>query len=376
MYQPKTLTQIKADLLKCVGAQSHPMEMTQKEDVQRACDLLQNLDSDHWCQVWSEIARPYEENARKQEKLGNYGDAKRNYMLAYNYYRMARFTVPNTPAKKAAYRSSIENYLKAARFFDPPLERVTIPFNGKEGEGKEIPVYLRKPKGIHRPPVLINHAGVDVFKEEQCLVEQDFLERGIAMLAMDMPGTGESPIKGTGDAERLYNPIIKYVQNRDDLDGSRIGLMGMSFGGYWTAKLAHIELERLTAVVSWGGGAHYNFQPDWQFKCRYAPTHLGNEDLIVTRSHAFGIYNFDEWLEYVPSLSLLTQGILDRPCVPMLLVNGKDDVQVPIQDLYLLLEHGLPKTARVFPGGHMGMSPLTVKTVADWMSRKLLKTTK
>ena len=371
MYEPKTLAQVKTDLLKCVLNQSHPMEMTREEDVRRASDRLQSLGSDHWCQVWSEIARSYEERGREEEETANDEKAKNSYMLAYNYYRMARFPVPNTPAKKAAYRASVENYVKASRYFDPPLERIVIPFQGREGEGKEIRAYLRKPIGIDRPPVLINHAGVDVFKEEQCLIESAFLDRGIATLSMDMAGTGESPILGSLDAERLYDPMMTYLQNRSDLDGASIVILGMSFGGYWVTKIAHIELDRLKAAVCWGGGAHYTFQKDWQYKCRYAPTHLGNEDLIVTRSHSFGIFSFEEWLEYVPNLSLLSQGILDKPCIPLLIVNGKDDAHVPVQDHYLLLEHGSPKTIRLFPGGHMGMTPQTLPTICDWIGSQL-----
>lgn len=292
-------------------------------------------------------------------------------MLAYNYYRMARFPVPNTAAKKAAYRASVNNYVKASRYFDPPLERVVIPFEGRKGEGKEIRAYLRIPRGLERPAVLINHAGVDVFKEEQCLIEPAFLERGIATFSMDMAGTGESPVLGSLEGERIYSPVISYLQNRGDVDGSRVGILGMSFGGYWVTKVAHIEQSRLKAAVCWGGGAHYVFQPDWQYKCRYAPTHLGNEDLIVTRSHSFGIFSFEEWLEYVPKLSLLTQGILDEPCAPLLIVNGKNDAHVPLEDHYLLLEHGDPKTVRLFPGGHMGMTPQTLPTIADWVRSSL-----
>ncbi|MFC1860726.1 alpha/beta hydrolase family protein [Chloroflexota bacterium] len=371
MHQPKTLEQIKSDMIERVGPQRHPMEMTREEDVRKACDMLKSLDSDHWCQMWSDIAIPYEEEGAKQEKNGNNAEAERNYLLAYNYYRMARFPVINTPAKKIAYDSSVNNYVKASRYFDPPLEKILIPFDGREGEGKEIPVYLRKPRGVDRPPVLIHHAGVDVFKEEQCLVEPAFLERGIATLAMDMPGTGEAPILGSTNAERLYDPIVTYIQNREDLDGTRIGHMGMSFGGYWAIKLAHVRREKLKAVVSWGCGSHYGYQPEWQPQCRYAPTHLGNEDLIVTRSNSFGIYDYDEWLKFVPSMSLLTLGILDQPCVPLLIVNGKDDLHWPIEDIYILLEHGSPKTVRLFPGGHMGNTPETLPTIANWVANML-----
>ncbi len=45
----------------------------------------------------------------------------------------------------------------------------------------------------------------------------------------------------------------------------------------------------------------------------------------------------------MPALSLLDQGWLDKPCAPLLIVNGKEDKQVPLEDFYLLLEHGNPE---------------------------------
>jgi esterase FrsA len=55
----------------------------------------------------------------------------------------------------------------------------------------------------------------------------------------------------------------------------------------------------------------------------------------------------------------------------MLIVNGKEDLQTPIEDLYILLEHGSPKAARVFPGGHMGQTPETFPTIVRWLKREL-----
>ena len=57
----------------------------------------------------------------------------------------------------------------------------------------------------------------------------------------------------------------------------------------------------------------------------------------------------------------------------MLLVNGKEDKQVPLDDFYLLLEHGYPKTIRLFPGGHMGNIPAVFETVIPWLHQKLDK---
>jgi hypothetical protein len=55
----------------------------------------------------------------------------------------------------------------------------------------------------------------------------------------------------------------------------------------------------------------------------------------------------------------------------MLLVNGKEDKQVPLEDFYLLLEHGEPKAMRLFAGGHMGATPDIFKTVLQWLHSKL-----
>ena len=74
----------------------------------------------------------------------------------------------------------------------------------------------------------------------------------------------------------------------------------------------------------------------------------------------------DDFLAYGPRMSLLAQGWLDKPSAPMLLVNGEQDTQQPISDLYLMMKHGDPKDAWVNPaGGHMGRSD-------QWPQRRIL----
>ena len=140
----------------------------------------------------------------------------------------------------------------------------------------------------------------------------------------------------------------------------------------WTLSYKTLQEIKADAIIRSVGHLHPNyFQPDWQLKSRYATSWLGNVDVVTTRYHAFGMSSLYEWLEYAPRFSLLTQGILDQPCAPMFLVNGKYDLQVPVEDIYLLLEHGSPKTARIYPEGHMGNTPQTLPTVADWIAYQL-----
>ena len=78
-------------------------------------------------------------------------------------------------------------------------------------------------------------------------------------------------------------------------------------------------------------------------------------------------------------MSLKDQGLLDGPCAPLLAVNGKRDDQAPIDDVYILQEHGVPKSVRVYPeGGHMGRTPgmkerVIAEVIAQWLEDTIIR---
>lgn len=111
------------------------------------------------------------------------------------------------------------------------------------------------------------------------------------------------------------------------------------------------------------------FQPAWVEASRYPDSYL--MELVETRSLMLGATNDTEYIEGFKRLSLLDQGILDQPCAPLLLVNGKEDRQCPVQDIALLTETGSPKCVRLFPGGHMGLTPATLPTIVDWLCKQV-----
>ena len=80
-------------------------------------------------------------------------------------------------------------------------------------------------------------------------------------------------------------------------------------------------------------------------------------DLMAARAAIFGGKTFEDYVARCPELSLLDQGLLDEPSAPILLVNGRHDLQNATDDIYLALEHGDPKTARDLPGRAHGGRP-------------------
>lgn len=371
----KSLDEIKADILQRAG-RINPFERVRREDVESVVRRLDSLDSDLWGREWGAVGRRYEDLAGEQERRGERKEAGANFYLAYEYYRIGRYPVPSSPEKMNCYQGALRAFLKAAPAMDPPLERVEIPF-----EGTRVVGYLQIPHGASRPPVVMHWGGVDGWKEDRRTNSGELLRLGIACFTIDMPGAGENPCLGSDlKAERTFSAAMDYLAERGDLDGRRIACMGASFGGYWAAKLAHTEAGRLRGAVNWGAGVHRTFQEEWlrpALTLTASQYLMGPASLLDARSYVFGVKTLEETLKVAPALSLVAQGWIDRPSAPLLCINGREDDQHPVSDLYLLAEHGSPKDLRIVPGaGHMGRrkgqsNEDVVEIVTTWLQEKL-----
>ncbi len=372
----RTLDEVKAEVLRRAAHHS-PFEGVRRDDAEKIMAALTSLDRDHWAGEWAKVGLDYEARGDALAKQG--ADGKQisdTYMLGFNYCSLGRYPVASTPGRKEAYRHSLRIFRKAAKHFDPPLEVVEYPCGDLKLTG-----YFQAPKGVTKPPVVLHWGGVDGWKENRQHASAALHRRGLASFTVDMPGTGEHPFKYTDSrAESSYAAAIDHLVRRSDIDGSRIGVWGGSFGGYWAARLAYTEAKRVKGAVFHGSNVHYGFQREWLIPAltKTASTYLfGPSSLFEARSTAMGVKTLEEFLDAAPRLSLKDMGLLDQPSAPILGINGKLDDQAPVQDIYLLLEHGNPKEARIFPkGGHMGRTPgmdpvVVTDTIADWLKLRI-----
>jgi pimeloyl-ACP methyl ester carboxylesterase len=368
MPEQRPFVEVRKILLERARQRRNPFFEADPAVVEQTLDELQSVDPQLWVETWSARAEPHQARAAAAERAEDGKTAMREYLSAYEFWRLARYPAPNCAPKREAYRASQQMYLKAAHWFDPPLQRVWMPFAARDAEeGQFVIGDLRLPTDKEPPyPVVVHWGGIDSFKEERRA--EPYLGRGLASLAVDMPGVGDAPIDGSPDAERQWDAIFDWIAAQPELDPERVAIHGASTGGYWAAKLAHTHRDRIRAAVDHGGPAHHAFQRDW---IEQAQTGEYPFELAETLAAAFGGNSYADWLKIAPSLSLLQQGVLDQPCAPLLLVNGVEDSVFPVQDMYLLLEHGSPKTARLFAHeGHMGGAQ-AVPTIISWLADKL-----
>src|ERR1700730_10690805 len=371
----RTIDEIKAEALKRAENGMYPLIGLDPGGVREAFQSIQTTGNDEWAEGFSAVADRYMAQGKALE-ASDPARASTAYVKAWRLYSFGRWPVPASPGKQRAYAKALEAFLAHARLMDPPLEVVHIPF-----EGSEIVGYLRLPKNAKGPvPLVIAISGLDSRKEDLSENFGAILPYGIGFIGLDSPGTGQAPIKASETAERMFSRVIDYLEKRPEVDKSRIGVDGQSFGGYWATKLAIVEHARVKAVVTQSPPAHATFQKDFLVEKT-----LGNREYLFGLVPALmsiyeGAKTVDDLAVIFPKMSLVTQGLLGRPTAPMLIIAGALDTQVPISDTYLILSSGdVPKEAWINPqGGHLGRQvkvwpdPVIFRQVIiPWLVRKL-----
>ena len=347
----RTLDEIKAEAVHRAEVGGYPLIGMDPADVQDAFKSIHTRNPDEWAMAFMGVASRYEIEAKSLEKTDPVR-ANADYIRAWRLYSFGRWPYPSSAKKQESYEKAIEMFLAHARFYDTPLEVIHIPF-----EGREIIAYVRLPKNPKGPvPLVIAVNGLDSRKEDLAESLGAILPFGIAYLAVDGPGTGQSPIKVDEHADRILSRVLDYVSTRPEIDKDRVAFHGVSWGAYWATKMAILEKSRIRGASAQSPPVDEFFQPDF-----LRNSLLGNHEYLFDQVPALmaiygNVSNIDELAAMSAKMSLAKQGLLGQPMAPMLILAGINDTQVPISDIWLLLSKGdTPKTAWINPaGGHLG----------------------
>lgn len=360
----RTIDEIKIEAVHRAEVGQYPLIGLDPSDVKEAFASIHTRDKDEWAAGFTGVADRYMNEAKSLEK-SDPTKANADYIRAWRLYSFGRWPIPASPGKQRSYEKAIEAFLAHARFWDPPLEIVRIPF-----EGKEIIGYLRLPKNANGPlPLVLAVNGLDSRKEDLSESFSAVLPFGIGFLAVDGPGTGQNPIKVSENAERMLSRVLDYVATRPEIDKNRVAMHGVSWGAYWATKMAIVERARLKGASAQSPPTDKFFQKDFLMNSL-----IGNREYLFDQVPALmaifdNVKSIDEMAEVLPKMSLVKQGLLGKPMAPMLILAGVKDTQVPIDDIYLLLNKGdVPKTAWINPqGGHLG------RQVGVWPDPRIFK---
>jgi dipeptidyl aminopeptidase/acylaminoacyl peptidase len=332
-----------------------------------------------WFEQWSAMARKVTALGDAAEASGHKQTAAGAYLRAAVYYQVGeRLLQPRSEESQKAYASAVDLFKKGmGQVAGLSIAAVEIPFEA----GKSLPAYLVRSRdaGSAPLPTVVFFDGLDITKELQYFHgAPELAKRGLAVLIVDIPGTGES-IRFRGmparyDTNVVGTAVVDYLETRADVDKERVGVMGISLGGYYSPRAAAFE-PRFKACVSWG--AIWDYYAIW--KRRVDKAFQGS--LSVPGDHimwVLGVSSLDAALEKLKDWRLA--GVAERVKCPYLVTHGERDAQVPLEDAKALFNAigAADKTLKVFTVEEGGFEhcqgdnvTLGVTYIADWFSDRL-----
>jgi len=309
---------------------------------------------DDWCREWGRTGQHYEQLAETAEAAGHLltaGEAWRRAALCWHW---GKFVFTDHPQEqRAAHERTVACFRRGAGTLSPPAEPVRVPY-----AGSTLAAYLRVPPG-GPGPVVIMIPGLDSVKEELQATAEYLLSRGLAVIAIDGPGQGETeyelPIEPA--YERVTTAVADYLKGRDDIDPGRIGVFGVSLGGYYAARSAAYE-PRVRATVALAGP--YRFDLDWDTLPPQTRT---------TFQHRSGAASPAQARERAAALTL--EDAAPRITGPLLVAAGGKDRLIPPYHAERLAREAPGAELLMYPDGSHGLTNHAFEsraTMADWLA--------
>jgi pimeloyl-ACP methyl ester carboxylesterase len=311
-----------------------------------------------WCDAWSAIGARHEALGRTALEEGRNRSAGEHLAQAATTYHFAKFLFVQYPDEaRVAHGHAVRCLSDSLALLDPPGERHVIPFDGEHLYG-----VLRRPAG-EPAPVVVLIPGLDSTKEEFRLVERSFLDRRLATFALDGPGQGEAEydLAIRPDWEVPGSVVIDYLTGCEGVDAERIGIWGVSLGGYYSARAASGD-DRVRACVALAGP--FSFGESWD----KVPSLT--RDAFTVRSHSG---SEDEARKKAAELDLT--GRAEQIRCPLLVVFGKRDRLFPWSGAARLVEEASgPAELLLLEEGNHGCANAIYRHrpfTADWMASQL-----
>jgi dienelactone hydrolase len=354
-------------------------------EIDDACGPLRELaveeDEDQvqacWYERWHRIGDRVLELADRDTTERRTRSGSRKYLRAANYYLMAERMMTNeSPLKMEAYERALRAFRVGVMEDGQEVEFVDVPF----GEVSLPALFVPAQETSGPAPCALVFNGFDVTKEILYLMGvPELARRGVSALLVDQPGSGGAlrlhDLPTRYDMEVSASACVDYLESRGDVDAERIGIVGISMGGYFAPRAAAFE-KRIKACVAWGAfhdlaGVVQNLA---KTGARSAPS--------FQAPWVFGVTDADDpatQAAVVPRFNL--DGVVEKIEGAVLVVHGEDDRQVPVEQARRTYEQATSARTRelkIYPRGDWGDQhsqvddpTLAVDYISDWLAEQL-----
>jgi dienelactone hydrolase len=229
--------------------------------------------------------------------------------------------------------------------------------------------------------LLLQVNGLDSTKEMKYFVglPQWLAERGVSSLIIDQPGTGDAlrlrGLTARFDSEHWASRVFDWLETRSDVDARRIGMEGVSLGGYYCPRAVAME-PRFAAGVCWGANH------DWRDVQKRRLEKEGDFPVPHYWAHVcwvWGAKDVDDFMRIAEDVHL--DGVVEKIRVPFLVTHGAKDSQIPLkwaERTYEQLVNSPKRELKVFTDREGGSQHASFDNsinagqyIADWVAEVL-----
>jgi pimeloyl-ACP methyl ester carboxylesterase len=323
---------------------------------------------------WVAMADRLVSLAEEDDARGRRYSAAAKLNRAALYYQTAeRMQAHGFEPRKQVFRKAQEAFRRAMALGGENYERIEIPY--LQGI---IPGFLVNASAGTPAPLVVFVNGLDSSKEMLYWsgLGGELLRRGVSTLHIDQPGSGEAlrahALIATFDSERWASKVVDYLSTRRDVDRKRIGMAGVSLGGYYVPRAVAFE-PRFALGAVWG--ANHN----WGEVQVRRMAREGDRPVPHYWEHVrwvFGAEDSDEFMRLSAQVHL--NGVLDRVRVPFLVTHGAKDRQIPLEyarQTYEQLINSPKRELKIFDERTGGVEHVSVDNmsygrsyIADWIA--------
>ncbi len=311
-----------------------------------------------WCDAWMELGAKHEKLGRTALDNARYRSAGSHLSQASVYYHFAKFLFfEDQDQYSSAHQKAVSTLRDALAHLDPPGRILEVPYMDSHLVG-----ILRTPPSSGPHPAVMLIPGLDSTKEEFRSTEQLFLERGLATFSVDGPGQGESeyfPIEPNWEIPGEV--LLQALASQPEIDPDRIGIWGVSLGGYYASRVAS-ACSLAKACINLSGP--YDFSENWD----QLPQLTKNAFQIRSKSG-----DMDQAKDKAKKLNLAE--VAGNIKIPLQIVYGARDRLFPATQAIRLSKEapGLSEIL-LFEDGNHGCANIIYKhrnRSADWMAEIL-----
>jgi dienelactone hydrolase len=329
-------------------------------------------------ETWAKMADKLCSLADEDETRGRLISAGDKYNRAAIYYLTAeRLQAHGAPGRAELYQRFLDVFARGVRLSGENCERVEIPYGDAQISG----LLVRADGASGRAPILVQVNGLDSTKEMKYRVGLPawLARRGVSSLLVDQPGTGEAlrlhGMTAVFDSERWASKIVDWLETRPDIDVKRIGMEGVSLGGYYCPRAVAFE-PRFACGVVWGANH------DWRDVQKKRLAREGSFPVPHYWEHVrwvWGAKDMDDFMRIAENVHL--DGVLDRIRVPFLVTHGEKDSQIPLawaERTYEQLVNSPQRELKIFTAREGGVQHSSFDNsanagayIADWVAETL-----